>query len=155
MSKVEAQLGIGVHPLDSSVPSNQVLGADNPIPETTPTSSGSKVKPFNTRNDEALPVYERGSHEWTATTLIISNAIQILPKQEGRKLATLYVSSTATEGVIIGPDRGQIEVGYGAVLNPGDSIDLKTEGSIYAAPIAGQTTGTVTVVSFFNPPKVS
>lgn len=152
MPQLDTQLAVGVHPLDSST-NPATYANENPAPDSV-AKPHTKSKPWGVRNEEALPVYQRAAHKFTAVTYTVSGAMQILPSQDGRLKATLYVSSTAADGVVIGPDRGQIEVGYGAVLNPGDSIDLPTEAAIYAAPIGTNATGTVTIVSFFNPPKV-
>ena len=155
MTQVDAQLGIGVHPYDPSVPMNQPYNHEAPVNETPPMSTQPGRRAYDTRNSDALPVFERSSEKWSANTLVLNNAepLQVAGKQKGRKELILFVPNSATAGVVIAPDSGEVSMGGGVQLDPGATLTLKTEAAVWAGLISGQTTGTICVVATSNPPE--
>ena len=155
MTQVDAQLGIGVHPYDPSVPMNQPYNNEAPVSETPVMTTQHAKAAYSTRNPDALPVFERASEKWSANTLTLNNTepLQIAGKQKGRKELILFVPNSATAGVIIGPDPGTVSMGQGVELDPGATLTLKTEAAVYAGLISGQTSGTICIVATSNPPE--
>lgn len=155
MTQVDAQLGIGVHPYDPSVPMNQPYNHEAPVNETPPMSTQPGRRAYDTRNSDALPVFERSSEKWSANTLVLNNAepLQIAGKQKGRKELIIFVPNTASAGVIIAPTPGECSMYQGVELDPGATLTLKTEAQVYAGLISGQSSGMVCIIATINPPE--
>jgi hypothetical protein len=151
------ELPQGVHPGDRSVP----LVPGQPVESNSPTAGDNLGKqgqrrrpPWDTENEEALPVYQRAAHDWTANqfALASNNPIQIAGRLRGAVSTVVWVPSSAANGVVISPNEGDITQGAGITLSPGDSIELCTEGAVSAGVSGGNATGTVYVVRLYNPP---
>jgi hypothetical protein len=148
----------GVHPLDNSVPvvPGMPIDADTPINQDGPGAQGkTRTAPWSTDNEQALPVYQRAASEWSANSYTLnstSGPIQLAGKRKGQVSVTVWVSATASHGVVISPNQGDIQQGAGIELDPGDSITLDTEAAIWGGVIVGQTAGSVNVVVLYNPP---
>lgn len=154
----QSQLPQGVHPGDRSAPirtdgrpqeSNSPVGGDDRL-----GAQGQRtVPPWNTDNEEALPVYQRSAHDWSANEYTLGTTpIQIAGRLRGAQSTIIWVPTAAAHGCVISPSEGDITQGAGITLSPGDSIELATEAAVWAGVIVGQTTGTVYVVRLFNPP---
>lgn len=154
MTQVDAQLGIGVHPYDPSVDMTQPYNNEAPVAEAPVLAPQRGSKPYQARNVDAVPVFERSSEKWTAQTLTLNNAepLQIAGKQKGRKELIVFVPNTAAAGVIIAPTPGEVSMFQGVQLDPGATLTLKTEAPVYAGLISGQTSGIVCTVATINPP---
>lgn len=151
----------GVHPLDQSVPmtdSGQLLEPDKP-PSTDddlgPQGRG-RSKPWGTDNETAFPVNQRSAHDWMGRNVTVNAAsgpVRLAPRLRGCVATIVWVPSTSATGVQIAADQGDINQGAGVILNPGDSIELDTEGSVWCGVIgANATGGPVQYVRLFNPP---
>ncbi len=153
MTNVQAQIGVGVHPWDSSVPTDGSYQNEAPVPldSGAGASQSSRREPYTVANEDAIGVFQRASHDWSANTVVISQTTKILGRQKGRTLVTLFVPNTATEGVVLAPTQGEADMANGITLEVGSTIDLATEGSIYAGLITGKTTGTVAYIALTNP----
>lgn len=153
-----ATLPQGVHPRDNSVPivPGAQLDADTPISLDAPLESQGTptTPPWSTDNEQAFPVNQRAASEWTANsyTLGSNNPIQLSGKRKGQVSVTVWVPASASHGLVIAPNEGDLTQGAGIELDPGDSITLETEAAVWGAVIVGQTSGTVNVVVLFNPP---
>ncbi len=154
MTDVNAQLAVGVHPLDNSV----IPGSYNneyPVPpEHAQPKSQTREQPFSGTNYDALPVFERASKEWTARTVIVSKSLPLCTRKKGRKQVVLFCPASATAGVSLFPSRDEADangVDTGYPLAVGASVTLYTEGPVYANELTAGTPGTVVVMEFFNP----
>jgi hypothetical protein len=151
------QLPPGVHPRDPS-------GADwKPPTSEKETSWTPGRKAWDTENDEALGVYQRAAHDWDAQLWVLTQTEQIAGRLKGRVALVLAVPTTlpdgsAPNGVIIGSSGGPVDQAFSSgvgdvyVLNAGDSLTLRTEASVYASPIKGNSTGAVQTINLYNPP---
>jgi hypothetical protein len=147
----------GAHPLDKSVPTvpGQMVDTDKVAAEGDLGAQGQRRKPpWDTENEQAVPVYQRAAHDWSANqyTLSAKNIIQIAGRLRGCLTTVVWVPTAAASGCVISPDEGDITQGAGVTLSPGDSIELPTEGPVWAGVIDGNANGTVYVARFFNPP---
>jgi hypothetical protein len=149
----------GVHPRDASVPvipGMPMQGPDKVAGEGNLANQGQRTRaPWSTENEQAFPVYQRASHDWSANQYILASSsgpIQIAGRLRGVASTVIWVPTAASEGVVISPTEGDIQQGAGVTLSPGDSIELPTEAAVWAGVIVGQTTGTVYVARFYNPP---
>jgi hypothetical protein len=148
----------GVHPHDASVPLTPGVPIDsNALPgEGHLGPQGERRRPpWDVENEEALAVYQRSAHDWSARQFTVnstSGPIQIAGRLRGCLSTVIWVPTSAAHGCVIDPTEGAIQAGAGVTLSPGDSIELPTEGAVWAGVIVGQTSGTVYVVRFFNPP---
>lgn len=148
----------GVHPRDSTVPvvPGMPLDQDTPIEQDGPGPQGQRTAPpWSTENEEAVPVYQRAAHDWSANQYTLSQSrgpIQLAGRRRGRSTVVVWVPTAASLGIVISPDEGDIEQGAGITLSPGDSIELPTEASVYGGVIVGNTTGIAYVVELYNPP---
>ena len=156
-----SQLPPGTHPYDPSVP---YAGGELHDPAQIPADDAAYHyetgrAPFSTGNEEALAIWERASHDWTGDTVNIgmpNPTVQLIGRQKGRKCITLWCPSTGT-AVCIAPVQGicdqQFQSGIGGlILNPGDSVTINTEASVFAGILNGNTTGTVAFLAEYNPP---
>lgn len=152
------ELPQGVHPRDSSVPvvPGMPLDQDTAIEQDGPGPQGVRTTaPWNVENEEAFPVNQRAAHDWSANQYTVNSTdgpIQIAGRLRGCLTTVAWVPSSAAEGVVISPSQGDIQQGAGVTLSPGDSIELPTEAAVWCGVIVGQTSGTVYVTRFFNPP---
>jgi hypothetical protein len=150
------ELPQGVHPRDSSVPivPGQPLDADSIAAEGNLGPQGHRTSaPWGTSNEEAFPVNQRAASQWSANQYTLgATPIQLAGKLRGRTSVIIWVPASASHGCVVAPEEGDITQGAGITLSPGDSIELPTEGAVWAGVIVGQTTGTVYVVQLFNPP---
>lgn len=138
----------GVHPQDMSGPDMAVGPSD--LPPVYEQGSA----PFSVPNKDALPVFERASRSGNALVVYVNDnqggTARAVGRLKGRKAVMLWVSSSATTGVMVDFIEGKLQAGGGVPLNPGDSITLPTEASIYVGLQAGQTSGSVNVIELFN-----
>jgi hypothetical protein len=149
----------GVHPFDPSTDGGDALAAK-------PDTYGSKVPstgkpPYDTENYEAVPVFTRPSHDWTARTVIINattGATQLVGRQKGKGHMVISVPAVASVAaalpVVIGPDEGDVMTGLsGWIIYPGESFTIDTEGAIWAGALGNNATaGPVRVAATMNPP---
>ncbi len=154
---LSAELAPGVHPRDPSVPivPGQVLAEPNPTDQADLIEQGQRRSaPWSIDNEEALAVNQRSSSQWSANayTLSSGNIIQLAGKLKGCVSTTIWVPASASHGVVIAPEEGDITQGAGVELDPGDSITLETEAAIWGGVIVGQSTGSCQVVRLYNPP---
>ena len=142
----EAQLGVGLHPMDRR--------GNEPTVVPTDTASGPHQESraaFAVKNRSAVAVFERAAADWTGQTFVVSAPLQIAPRQKGRKICTLFVPSNAAFGVQLAPKREFIDAGVGVPLVVGASVDIPSEAPIWVGPLVGETTGEVSLLTFFNP----
>jgi hypothetical protein len=155
----------GVHPLDQSVPAvpgGALLEHDQPPSAVGPLGpqSARRQKPWATVNEDALPVNQRSAHDWTANAYTLNatageafSPIQLGGRLRGCVSTVVWVPTTSTNGVIISPDQGDIQLGAGITLNPGDSIEIVSEAPVWGGVIPGNAKGgPVQVVRTYNPP---
>jgi hypothetical protein len=158
LTDFETGLPQGTHPLDNSVTvvpgvpidSDTAINQDGPGPQGFRTTA-----PWGTDNEEAFPVNQRAASEWSANSYTLNSTggpIQLAGKRKGQVSVTVWVPSSATHGVVISPNQGDIQQGAGIELDAGDSITLDTEAAIWGGVIVGQTAGSVNVVVLYNPP---
>lgn len=141
----ELAVEAGTHPADRTGPEF------SPAVETPPIPLALGHSPWGTANAEALPVYQRAAAKWAGSQWTVSQATQVATEQRGRVRVILWVPSTASHGVVVGADQAAV-LGVNALeLDAGDSLTLDTEGTVWAAPISDQTSGTVCVVVLINP----
>jgi len=153
MASVPTTLPPGVHPYDPSVEwDGGELHEPNTIPKDTYGSDyQTGDRQFKTDNGEALGVWERGSHEFTADTIVINASIQVVGRQVGRKNITLSCPATGANGFWFAPTQGEVDMLTGIAVNPGESRTISTEAPVWAGLLAGKTTGTVEVMTETNP----
>ena len=149
----DAELGYGLppgqHPLDRSGGIEYNPGGST---EAAPARRG--VAPFSTPNGRAIPVYQRAAEQGAEQAFTVnstSGSVTLCGRVPGRLVVTIWVPSTASQGVQWSYNRATVDIGLGLVLSPGDSYSSPCEAPIYAAPIAGQSTGTVYVADLYNP----
>lgn len=152
----------GVHPNDPS-------GEDwQPGPPDQPQAWTPGRPPYDTDNWDAIAVYERAAHEWDAGVVYLnsqnSGTAIVVGRLKGRKSVTVWVPTTdaagnTTKGVLLANRPGPLEAGTGGaltgdiiVLNPGDSVTIASEASVWAGLIGSNTTGFCQFVSTYNPP---
>lgn len=151
-------LPVGVHPRDSAVTvvPGQNLDSDTPVNQDGPGPQGFRTQPpWSTENEQAVPVYQRAAHDWSANQYTLSSTrgpIQLAGRRRGRQSVIVWVPTSASLGVVVSPDEGDIEQGAGVTLSPGDSIELPTEATVYGGVIVGNSSGTAYVVELYNPP---
>lgn len=177
----------GVHPNDPSIafdpgtsPTDAHPDANNPVPHDTPGNRYSKGrKPWSQENDQALPVFQRGSHELAVGLAIVNQqnggTALIVGRNKGRRQLRLWlpanvatnqlllpsgaaligtgVINTGILGCVVSAVEGELQVGGGIVINPGDpAITLEYEGSLYLGLLPGNTVGYCQWANMFNPP---
>jgi len=151
------ELPQGVHPRDNSVP----VTGPGPIESNLPTNDDvlgpqgfTRKAPWDTENEHAFPVFQRAAHDWSANeyTVHSTNPIPIAGRLRGCVSTVVWVPTSAALGVRISPDEGDLTQGAGVTLSPGDSIEIPSEGAVWAGVIVGNATGTVFVVRYYNPP---
>ena len=120
-------------------------------------------QPFPTNNPFAVPVFERASSDWAPFNYNAGKLgtvpVQIARSNKGRKAVTISVLSAETNGVVIGPDPGPLSeyqnggvAGVGVYeLDPGDSVTIETEASVWACCQTGQTSGGCQGWETYNP----
>lgn len=155
-------LPVGVHPYDARSP----VAAGGQLPSEAPGEgdvyAGRQGEPgrraFSTANTDAFPVFQRAASDWTSNRFTLGPAatqepVQLAGRRRGRVSVLIWVPSSASFGVVIGPTQGEVQAGgsAGVLLVPGDSIELPTEGAIYAAADGTNASGTAYVVELFNP----
>lgn len=143
----DAQLPVGVHPMDMRGP--DITTPVTPDVATPPANLG--VPPWSVPNDEAIAVYQRASHDWAGRSLTISGPVSLVGRTRGRLTIIVWVASSATESILLGPDEGTVTGGGGITLAPGDSLPLPTEAPVWAAPATAGTSVTVNYVVLVNP----
>jgi hypothetical protein len=146
----------GTHPNDPSVPMENVDQNDLTGMGVTKDVPGNRFitapKQFSTSPGSALGVFQRASDAWSAQYYTVGQAQQVVGRQPGRVAVSLWVPSTATEGINIAPSIGEAQALDGGLnLNPGDSITIETEAPVWISPITGQALGYCNVVVTFNP----
>lgn len=153
----------GVHPRDPSAAYER-----NPVSADTADQlwNQSRQPPWSVDNSEALAVYQRCASDWSAGLTQVggqNNAVKVIGRQKGRQSVTLAVPTalpdgSSPNGVVVGSSEGAVQQAVNAnaggvwILNPGDSVTIYTEASVWAGPLVGQTTGWVQFVVAFNPP---
>jgi hypothetical protein len=138
----------GVHPQDRS-------GADAPVgPQDQAPSYATAPAPFSVPNKDALPVFERSARNGSALVVPISQhqggTARAVGRLKGRKAVMIWVSSTATAGCMLDFSEGRLQGGGGVPLNPGDSVTLPTEASVYVGLQPGDSSATVNVIELYN-----
>lgn len=145
----EVALPAGVHPQDMRGPGYG--------PPAEPAFQGwhpAARTPFPDEPGQSLPVWQRAALDWSARSFptIGPNPMRIAQRVLGRLQVTVWVPSTASQGVLLAPSKDMVDETYGVVLLPGNSITLPTEASVWASPVSGQTSGgPVYLVEFVNP----
>ena len=124
------------------------------------------AKYFGTANFEAVPTFERASHDFTAGQVQVGSynggTSIVVGRQAGRKNVTIWVPTSYINaagvtisnplGVVIGQTEGEIQIpGNGVQLNSGDSITIATEAPIWAGLLYGQTSGFCQYLVEYNP----
>ena len=155
----------GVHPHDSSQPWDQHHNAPVP-PDAARLPANRGRKAWATANAQALPVFQRLGRNWATGVYVVtsssfgSGVIRVAQRRPGRTRLTLWVPSsyfpsggaltTTPAGVIIAEDEGMVQQNEGAPLFVGDSVDISTEGGVYAGYQPGQTTGVVAFIDCWD-----
>ena len=154
----------GVHPRDAAQPWDQHTGAPVP-PDRAGDLAKHSRKRWGTSNAQALPVFQRLADDWTTGFYVVTSTsnqgpIKVAQHRPGRTRLTLWVPSsyfpaggslTATPaGVIIAEDEGKASMFMGSPLFVGDSMDIASEGSVYAMYQPGQTTGVIAFVDCWD-----
>ena len=139
----------GVHPTDPRYPAAPIIppAQVGPVAETT-------RPPFDIPNGKAMGVFQRASSDWSARTLTLSSTetvIQAAGRLKGRESVTLFVPSTATNGVVVARTQGTAQLHGGVPIAVDGSITIRTEAPVYVGLLSGKTTGKVCVVETFNP----
>lgn len=142
----------GEHPDDRTAPGYE-------LPHDTPGGDAPRGKAsFDTDNDEAVAVFQRASESFTTGLWIISGATQIVGRMAGRTGTTLSVPTTdegnnAIQGVRYAPNQSQLSgpLNTCSFLLPGASITIPSEGPVWVAPLFGNATGYVIVMTTDNP----
>jgi hypothetical protein len=154
--EVPAEVRPADSPDDRGVPSR--YPGDQPVPPDTPGKGSPRGREsFATENDEAIAVFQRSSEAWTGRQFLISGPTQIVRRMKGRESATIFVPATdvngnAITGVIFGPDDSEVQgQGNPLFLLPGMSASIESEAPVWAAPIPGNSTGYVCVLTTDNP----
>jgi hypothetical protein len=164
-------LPVGVHPLDAAVPVTPGVHPDHDLPlpaENADTNYVTGRPAFDRDNSEAVPTFQRSAHDWSSRVIWVdanSGGTAIAGgRMPGRVDITLAVplllsNGVAPLGVVYGPTEADVQaaqIGQGSglvpCLNPGDSITLYTEASVYVGLIGTNATGAVQVTQHFNPP---
>lgn len=158
-AELEAPIFPGHHPGDRSaggIDEDQAVDEDH-ASERRPSGH----QPFDTKNLDAVPTFERASSDWTSGTAILGGSgvtFQVAGRQRGRKAITLSVPSSypnvsAIVGVAIGNSESEIQgdAQQPYVLNEGDSISIYSEAPVWVGLISGQTTGIVQWKVEYNP----
>ena len=145
----------GQHPFDQSTPSQ--FPGDAPVPANEgPIAYQRGFQRFSIDNGEGtLATYQRAAHDFTSGLTTITPAqgpLQIANRQKGRESVTLSVPSTATYGVAFAGSAGELQgAATPAVLNPGDSLTIASEASVWISVIGSNATGTVQYLTLYNP----
>lgn len=116
---------------------------------------------FSTDHAAAVPVYERAATGHTTHAKILGATPEMLfGVRAGRKYAVLSCPNTYTpvggaaytpKGFMVAEGREILDTGLGYQVNPGDSVEIDSEDTIWVAPLPGNTTGLVQYVETFNP----
>ena len=148
-------------PMDDSTTPPQFPG-DSPVPlDTAELGEVRRGKPqFDTDNPDAVPTFERASHDWTGQYQTVGlSPIQLVGRQKGRKNTTIWVpakdvNGNATQGVVIASSDAELQgaaATSAVVLNVGDSITIESEGAVWVACLPANTTGNVQYTTAYNP----
>lgn len=114
---------------------------------------------FDVVNEQAIPVYERASSAFSAKQFTVSSTpVQMIGRRRGRKYLALSCPGTVTvggvgstpKGFAWSHERSDLDVGIGFQMNPGDSVEIDSEGEVYVAALPGNTTGTVQYLECYN-----
>jgi hypothetical protein len=154
--EVPAQPRPADSPDDRGVP--ETYPGSQPVPPDTAGGDSPRGREsFATDNDEAIATFQRADEAWTGRQFLISGPTQVVRRMKGRGASTVFVPLTdvngaAITGVIIGPDDSDVQgVGNPLFLLPGMSIRITAEAPVWAAPIPGNATGYVCVLTTDNP----
>lgn len=161
----DTSLPIGVHPQDRASVIAPGWDTNNVAPPDTYGDRGVRGrKPWDVANDEALPVYQRASLDWSAGLVQVTEANDgtavVVGRQKGRASLALWVPSevpiagvmTATPaGVFFAPSKAELSLVTMPPLNVGDSVLIASEGSCYVGLLPGETTGWVAWMTLTNP----
>jgi len=154
----------GVAPEDPSVPygPGDRLPNDSPVGEDGAQAYSTRPPAFPVNNPRALPVYQRAASDWTGRVVTVDSnnggTALAVGRVKGRDAVTIWVPSTlpngtTPNGVIIGPSEDEVQQGLnsGIVLNPGDSISIRSEAAVWVGLIGANTSGACQVMQEFNP----
>lgn len=154
--EVPAQVRPADSPDDRGVP--ETYPGSQPVPPDTAGGDAPRGREsFATENDEAIATFTRACEAWTGAQFLISGPTQIVRRMKGRTQSTIFVPLTdvngnAITGVIIGPSDSDVQgIGNPLFLLAGMSISVPSEAPIWAAPIPGNATGYVCVMTTDNP----
>jgi hypothetical protein len=153
----------GVHPGDASTASEH---GPAPYDEEKPQQHRPGRKPWDTANEEALPVNQRASRDWGPGTCYVSTGgvnsgvSIVVGRQKGRSSITIWVPSlmpngVAPLGVLIAADPSALQT-QGVptdvvVLNVGDSVTIASEGAVWAGVIGANASGACQFIQTTNP----
>jgi hypothetical protein len=156
----------GVHPGDVSAAYEENPVSDDAAAQQFRTGQA----PWRTPNSKAIPVYQRTASDWGAQLIstgpFTNVPVKVVGRQAGRQSITMACPTHTpdgvlnTLGVVIGATEGAVQQVQTAplaseawTLNPGDSVTLYTEGSVWAGPFAGAANGYVQFIVAINPPS--
>src|SRR5580698_2407675 len=112
-----SDLPTGVHPFDPSELVRDEFGSNFPVPRDTGGKRYKQGAPaFDTEAEDALAVFQRSSQGWTGNNATITAAVQAVGRQKGRISVSIWVPSSATNGVQIAPSSGEVEATAGVVV---------------------------------------
>lgn len=146
-------------PESRSAPSQ--YGDDYPLPHDHAVAPHPAGTPrFSTPNgDGTVATFQRASQDFTSGILIVSAALLISGRLDGKESVTLWCPSTdmlgnAVNGFIFGETEGELQQGnLAAFLLPGQSVTIRSEAPVWAAQIPGGSgVGTVCYKVEYNPP---
>ena len=152
----------GVHPNDPTTAADPVAAPPDTPGSRAPTTG---KPPWGTETDQALPVFQRGNHDWTANPYIVDanngSTLELTGRVKGKRFFRIRIPSTTNVPTalpaVIGPTEGEVltaGLGSGIIIYPGDPwLTLETEASIWAGLVGANVTGgPIQVVIETNPP---
>lgn len=127
------------------------------------TPTGPRVEPkFNTQLHEAVPTFERAATSHNTRLLLVGvGSTPLVLRRAGRKYLVVSCPTTFTNfagltstplGFQVADDRAVIEAGQGYQVNPGDSLEIDTEGPVFVGPLPTQTSGFVQYSEVYSVP---
>lgn len=143
-------------PYDESSETGNIGGVDL-------TPAGPKVEAkFSVESHEAVPTFERAATSHNTRNLLVGvGATALVLRRVGRKYIVLSCPTTFTNyagvtstplGFQVTDDRAVIETGQGYQVNPGDSIEIDTEGPVFVGPLPGNTSAYVQYSEAYSVP---
>lgn len=118
-----------------------------------------KSSRFDTDNATAVPVWERASTSFAASSQAIgTGTTKLVGRHKGRKSVVLSVPVTITtsagtsspKGIQFAHDPNLVDTNAGFQLNPGDSVQIDSEAEVFVGVLPGNTVGYVQYLEIFN-----